>query len=449
MQSKMTGLVSLAVVLGTGCLDHPTEPVVEDLRLSVVSGDRQVGRCYTELPAPIVVEVRERNVVVTGKTVNFRVLEGGGSVFGGSVLTDSRGRAADYWTLGGPGRQVVEARAVSANGSKQVFGRFTAFTNGADPGERSLNTPPTTIGQRAPAIYEDRVVYVRTTWPTPSSFYFNGVYLYDLKTSTERAISTVNPTGRVEGPVIYGDRIGWKEDRGQARFDIYLYDLAHEVEQVITADLPGTGDGPFRLPAIYGNRVVWLEDPQTILVYDISTGGRLTIALSGGGSSPSVYGDRIVWDEFSGSHKVFVYELSSGTRRQIITYPSNQLRPRIFGDRIVFLDDRYGNYDIFVYYLATNALSRISDDPAHELGPVIQGDRVVWWDFRSGHGELYLYDLRTQTERRLALTSFTFGDLPYPPAIWGDRIVWWSTRAAQAPEGIRVYELGICSRANP
>lgn len=446
------GTLLSVVFLGAGCRDEPVAPVADDLELVVVAGDGQVGRCYSELPQPVVVEVRDpvKNKVVPGRTVNFRVLQGDGWVFGGAVLTDSRGRAADYWTLGGPGPQMLEARAVTANGLKEVFGRFAAFAGGTDPGERSLNSPGATTGQRVPAIYENRVVYVRTTWPVPNGFTFDGVYLYDLNTGIEQAVSTVHPTGGVEGLAIHGDRIVWQEDRGQARFDIYLYDLTTQTEENITAQLPGDWHGgPFRRPAVYGNRIVWLEDPLTIMVYDIATRGWTSIALSGGGSPPSIYGDRIVWDEFQGTHKIYMDDLGTGERRQIAPYPSNQLRPRIWGDRIVFIDDRHVSGDVFVYNLVTDELSRISDDPTAEFEPTIQGDRVVWWDYRSGHAELYFHDLATRAERRLASTSVAIGGVPYSPAIWGDRIVWGGFRAAQAPEEIRLYELGVCSRPAP
>ncbi len=60
------------------------------------------------------------------QVVNFRVVEGGGSVFAGVATTDPQGIAKEYWTLGEPGPQRLEARAVSSSGEKLVYGVFNA-----------------------------------------------------------------------------------------------------------------------------------------------------------------------------------------------------------------------------------------------------------------------------------------------------------------------------------
>lgn len=63
------------------------------------------------------------------RLVNFRVTSGGGSVFGGSALTNEQGEARERWTLGSgaANSQRVEARAVdSGTGAAIVFATFRA-----------------------------------------------------------------------------------------------------------------------------------------------------------------------------------------------------------------------------------------------------------------------------------------------------------------------------------
>ena len=63
--------------------------------------------------------------------MNFVVTEGGGSVFAGTALTDNEGFAKDFWTLGFPGPQEVQVRAVdSKTGAKLVFATFEATAFG-------------------------------------------------------------------------------------------------------------------------------------------------------------------------------------------------------------------------------------------------------------------------------------------------------------------------------
>ncbi|NIM51786.1 MAG: hypothetical protein GTO22_21475 [Gemmatimonadales bacterium] len=123
-------LITVALVLAIpACEDQPTDvDDSADLQLLVVSGDGQEGPPYTELTEPIVVKVYRGNsqAGIPNQIVNFVVTEGGGSVFAGAALTDALGYAAERWTLGAPGPQALEARAVSSDGEKLVFGNFTA-----------------------------------------------------------------------------------------------------------------------------------------------------------------------------------------------------------------------------------------------------------------------------------------------------------------------------------
>jgi hypothetical protein len=64
---------------------------------------------------------------VKGQIVNFKVTQGGGSVFAGAAISDDGGIARERWTMGtGLGMQSLEARAVDSAGSPIVFATFTA-----------------------------------------------------------------------------------------------------------------------------------------------------------------------------------------------------------------------------------------------------------------------------------------------------------------------------------
>lgn len=146
--ARTVGLASL--LLATACGQDPTVPIdLGQISLLVVSGDGQSGVVGTELPQPLVIRATtSRGIVIPDLTVNFVVTSGGGSMFAGSASTNSRGIAADYWTLGTSmaQAQTVEVRAVLANGQKQVFGVFTAT---ALPGRAAEITAHAGTGQTA------------------------------------------------------------------------------------------------------------------------------------------------------------------------------------------------------------------------------------------------------------------------------------------------------------
>lgn len=118
---------------GPGVLD-PDTPMVDDLQMQVVAGAGQVGVPGEPLPDPLVVRVvNQLGNAKQNQIVNFVVVEGGGSVFAGSSLTNAEGTAQEIWTLGhDDGVQRVEARAVNPKtGEGQVFAVFEA--NAGEP----------------------------------------------------------------------------------------------------------------------------------------------------------------------------------------------------------------------------------------------------------------------------------------------------------------------------
>src|SRR5436853_6874628 len=125
---RAAAAIALAT-LGLSSCDHsPTMPRLDQLTFDVVSGDAQTSIVGTQL-APLVVKVTSGGNPVAQQILNFRVLSGGGSVYGGTELTDNDGIAQEIWTLGTDASQPqqVEVRAVeSSTGAQRVFATFTA-----------------------------------------------------------------------------------------------------------------------------------------------------------------------------------------------------------------------------------------------------------------------------------------------------------------------------------
>ena len=121
--------VIATMTLGALSCDHaPTTPRLDQLALDVVSGDRQTAVVGTQL-APLIVKVTSGGNPVAQQVLNFHVVSGGGSIYGGAELTDNDGIAQELWTLGTNASvaETVEVRAVeSSTGAEQVFGVFTA-----------------------------------------------------------------------------------------------------------------------------------------------------------------------------------------------------------------------------------------------------------------------------------------------------------------------------------
>jgi hypothetical protein len=158
-RASLRAIIALVPLL-TACLDHTTEaPDPNDLEVIKMSEDGGSYPPYSELPFVVRVVRENGKAPVPNQIINFVVTEGGGSVFAGAAVTDALGYGAEFWTLGGPGPQALEARAVSADGEKLVFATFTAMAE--VPG---------------PTIYYDEAEFLTAsgaaatvTYPTPKA----------------------------------------------------------------------------------------------------------------------------------------------------------------------------------------------------------------------------------------------------------------------------------------
>ncbi|PYO08463.1 MAG: hypothetical protein DMD30_08230 [Gemmatimonadetes bacterium] len=132
------------------CADRVTGVDTVPAAIDIVSGQGQSGTVAEELSQPIVVRVLNAGgQPLGGQLVNFRVIQGGGSVFAGSSLSNADGLAQERWTLGKSvaDSQIVEARVVDAStGAALVSGRFLATALAGTPITlQRFNNPQTTV----------------------------------------------------------------------------------------------------------------------------------------------------------------------------------------------------------------------------------------------------------------------------------------------------------------
>lgn len=123
------GLAGLALVLSCGDSTGPDGPG-EPATVEILDGQGQNGVVGKELPQALSVRVVDaEGRAVPGAIITFRVVQGGGSVFAESVVSNSEGIAQNRWTLGTSTAQPqrVEVRGINGEtGEAIVFATFTA-----------------------------------------------------------------------------------------------------------------------------------------------------------------------------------------------------------------------------------------------------------------------------------------------------------------------------------
>jgi len=154
------------------------------------------------------------------------------------------------------------------------------------------------------------------------------------------------------------------------------------------------------------------------------------ITNHGTASNPDIYGDKIVWqDNRNGNWDIYIFDLAAKTEIHT-TNKTDQINPAIYENLVVWEDERNGGHDIYAEDLSAKIQTRISKSgEAHN--PAIYGNRIVWQDERNGSSNIYMYDLYTKKE-----TQITTSGSAFYPKIYGDKIVWIDTRS-----GIVMYDL--------
>lgn len=149
---RLSLLLPGTLLLVVSCGDTPTGSTeTGPIQMNVIAATTAFVRCGQEIPVTATA-TDAKGKPVKGMLVNFNVLDGGGSLFGGAAITTDAGVARDYWTLG--------SRANVSN---------TLAVRAVDPRTGAKNTyftqTVTTLSKIAFAIYRDDSYEIYTMYP--------------------------------------------------------------------------------------------------------------------------------------------------------------------------------------------------------------------------------------------------------------------------------------------
>ncbi len=223
----------------------------------------------------------------------------------------------------------------------------------------------------------------------------------------------------------------------------------------------------FEEPSIHEDKVVWSSayyseearmSPQKdfdalnwdIFLLDLQTGEVRQITTDEHAQIRArIYGDTIVWldnrheehNEYPHYFDVYAYDLKTGEERRITT--TNSIRERdlsISNSVVLWTDSRNDdpssrintyppvtNNDIYLYDLATNRERRVTTDPGDDSSPAIDNGRIVWRRSQKvREADIFLYDIQTGQETQISKSRYAAGNSHL--AIYGNRIVWADAR---------------------
>ena len=199
-------------------------------------------------------------------------------------------------------------------------------------------------------------------------------------------------------------------------------------------------------PAIYEDKIVWAEEMKNgkygIYLYDLSTKHE-ELLMEGNSRKCNllIYGNNIVYgDNRNGNFDIFIYNILNKKEIQITDEFVDQYPTGIYNDKVVWSDNRYGNYDIFMYDITSEKEIQITCDKADQSQPTIYMDKVVWYDNKKGSRNIAIYNISSKKEIIID-GHIPILSLPYLPAIYENKVFW----IADGPCGHQVYMYNISS----
>lgn len=121
---------------------------------------------------------------------------------------------------------------------------------------------------------------------------------------------------------------------------------------------------------------------------------------------PALHAGRIVWQDFRdvGFGEVYFADLESGAVKRITQQAGGQYAPDIFGDWIVWQDNRNTQNDIYGFDLQRGVESRLTASPENETAPHINGQWVLMEDDSAAVNTANFRILDLATRKSLPLT---------------------------------------------
>jgi len=162
------------------------------------------------------------------------------------------------------------------------------------------------------------------------------------------------------------------------------------------------------------------EVTGAVTVSDFNRVAALDPNLSGEQEFPEIYGNHVVWqDNRNGDWDVYHHDLSTAATQPLVSGAGNQEKPAIYGSEVVWQDNRNGDYDIYRKSLA-GAETGVYAGPGDQINPSISDTWIVWQGNQSGYWNIYAYRLSDGETRQL--TSDIRDQVK--PKVSGETVVW-------------------------
>jgi beta propeller repeat protein len=193
-----------------------------------------------------------------------------------------------------------------------------------------------------------------------------------------------------------------------------------------------------RAPAIYGNRITWDSYGTEMYVYDVNTEEIRMVTSGADASYPDIYGDYIVYQDNrldNLNHDIYHLDMKTGIEYRMYDGSDRQYNPRIWGEDMVWYEKDGDYWYIAVGRARTDLYFYIGWGAHNQTNPDIWGRSVVYEDDINGNQDIYFWDRSDREEIQITTDEANQRD----PRIYGTKIVWTDYRNVHTD--IYMYDL--------
>lgn len=248
-------------------------------------------------------------------------------------------------------------------------------------------------------------------------------------------------------PSVYGNIVTWADARN-GKWEVFYRDIT-EGEDVLVSGSDFVVNASLS-PKVYGRSIVYADNTPYAYLYDIDT--KQTTKVSDSSSHqycPDIFGDYVVWMDDRHSNEpgmvnkadIYLKDLSSGEEKSLSGTVLTAGCPRIQGNNVVWSDNsssgNLNDSDVFSYNLSTNHKTQVTNAIKNQRTPAVYGGIIIWEDYRNAtdaqyyNADLYMYNIATQQETQLTNDDALIGTGENSRLFQGSPAIYGNTVAFQ------------------
>jgi beta propeller repeat protein len=290
------------------------------------------------------------------------------------------------------------------------------------------------VGQAAPLAEASRgpqAPHARGSWAVWQDRASGGWNIAARRVGDPQAavVAVTEAASSQENPSTDGRYVVWQARQPNGNWDIMIRDLESSTPlEAVTETLDFNEIRPvIEWPWVVFQRrpVSQSNAPWQLIARNLLSGESFAVdPTTQDQIDASIQGGRVVWQDWRdvGPGEIYLADLETRASRRITNQPNGQYHPSIFGDWIVWQDNRHGQLDLYGFDLLRSREVRLTETAANETRPRLQGFWVVYEEDSAGAESSNLWLMSLDSLESVPLTNTN--SAKSRPSLVAGAVVW-------------------------